>query len=153
MKKNKIIILSICVALLVIVLFLFIFGKSKSDNKYIIQTDMKWLTMHNDGGSHTNIYYEVDFNKNIIIKKEEIFEANLGGTPKTNKSTIYKKEMDKKISSKLKKLLDDSLEKEDVNIDNNYIFYTIIYLDKEKNIFNTNTIEEFKDILDLIDKK
>ena len=105
MKKNKIIILSICVVLLVVVLFLFIFGKSKTDNKYIIQTDMKWLTMHNDGGSHTNIYYEVDFNKNIVVKKEEVYKANLGGTPETNKSTIYEKELDAKISSADYKIL------------------------------------------------
>ena len=113
---------------------------------------MQWLTMQNDGGSHTNIYYDIDLENNIISKIEEDYHANLGGTPKITVNKIYEKEIDFKIQKELKSLLDEIMEKEDTNESKNYNYYIVTTVDTEKNIYNINTIQKIKNILELIDK-
>lgn len=160
-KKSKmfmIFILSIILIFVISTLCLYVFHKSEytfelnSENKYRIETDMQWITMQNDGGSHTNIYYNIDLDNNVISKISEEYQANLGGNPKTTINEIYSKELDFKLQKNLKSLLAEVMEKEDVNENKNYNFFTITTLNTEKIIYDLNTIEKISNILELIDK-
>ena len=44
-----------------------------SENKYIVTTDTKYKTVRDDGGSHTNIYYQIDLDNNSVIKCEDVY--------------------------------------------------------------------------------
>lgn len=160
-KKSKmlmIFIFSIILILTIGTLYLYFFWKSdytfelNSENKYRIETDMQWITMQNDGGSHTNIYYNIDFDDHVISKIVEEYQANLGGKPKTTINEIYSKELDFKLQKDLKSLLVEVMEKEDINETKNYNFFTITTLNTEKIIYDLNTIEKINNILELIDK-
>lgn len=155
----KIVVPSIILIFLIIVaIYLAFLNKSdysfelNNKNKYKIETDMQWRTMQNDGGSHTNIYYNVDLNKNIISKIKENYQANLSGKPKTTISKIYEKEIDIKLQKELKSLLNEIIEKEDINETKNYHCFTIYSMSHEKKIYNINTIEKINNILEKIDK-
>ena len=60
-----------------------------SNNKYEIITDSRWKTMMNDGGSNYSIYYQIDLDNNLVMKKEENYHANLGGTSQTEIKVFY----------------------------------------------------------------
>jgi transcriptional regulator of heat shock response len=143
---------------IIVALYLCFFNKSdysfelNSKNKYKIETDMQWITMQNDGVSHTNIYYNADFDNNDISKVEEIYQANLGGKPKITISKIYEKEIDFNLQKDLKSLLDEIMEKEDINESKNYNCFIISTLNNEKRIYNINTIKKINNILKLIDE-
>lgn len=121
-----------------------------SPNKYIVTTDMKWYTMQNDGGSHTNQYYQIDLDNNKVRKIQEAYKANLGGTPSTTYSLEYEKTIDSTNNNEIKNILDDILTKEDIKEDNN-TFYSIETLNNSKNIYNLDTINQIKDLLNKID--
>lgn len=158
-KMFKILVPSIILMFVIIVaLYLCFFNKSgysfelNSKNKYKIETDMQWVTMQNDGGSHTNIYYNIDLDNNIISKVNESYKANLGGKPKTTISKIYEKEIDLDLQKDLKLLLDEIMKKEDINETKNYNCFIISTLNNEKRIYNINTIKKINNILKLIDE-
>ncbi len=123
-----------------------------SMNKYIITTDFKWLTMRNDGGSNTSIYYQIDLDNNTIRKVQEDYKANLAGTPSTTKGVVYAKKIDAQIQLKVKNVLDEVIAKEDINDTHNYECFTVEYFDGEKSIYNENTIKEIKSLLKEIDE-
>ena len=113
---------------------------------------MQWITMQNDGGSHTNIYYNIDLDNNIISKVKENYKANLGGIPEFTIDIIYEKEIDSGLRKDLKSLLDEIIEKEDINESQNYNFFIIYTMNYKKNIYNKNTIEKINTILKQIDQ-
>lgn len=159
MKISKKIIPIIILCLLLIIIFsVYIFNKNNysfnlnSENKYKIETDMRWITMQNDGGSHTNIYYEVDLDNKVVSKFEERYQANLGGKPKINKNKIYEKKIDDKLQNHIKILFNEIIIKPDVNEPKNDNFFTIYTSNNEKNIYNKETIQKITEVLDLIDK-
>ena len=124
-----------------------------SANKYVITTDLRWITMQNDGGSHTSIYYQIDLDNNVIIKVEEAYKANLAGKPSTEKDIIYTKKIDNQIFiEEIKSFLNDLISKEDVNELNNYNFFTLSSLNYEKNLYNTTTIKIINSLLEKIDE-
>lgn len=122
-----------------------------TQNKYIVKTNTRWLTMQNDGGSHTDIYYQIDLDNNTISKITKHYQANLSGLPITTKNIDYTKTIDSNIKEQIKSLLEETLTKEDINETNNYNFYTILNLEIEKNIHNQNTIHQLNQILTTID--
>ena len=82
MKKRIILVIitvSVCIAS-IILLYLKFNTKFEVNtiDKYIFTTDMKWLTMQNDGGSHINIYYQVDLQNNIIKKCQDEYKGFKG---------------------------------------------------------------------------
>ena len=123
-----------------------------SKNKYIIVTDFKWLTMRNDGGSNTSIYYQIDLDNNIISKVQEDYKANLAGTPSTKTNVIYIKKIDTNIQKEVRTLLTEIISKEDINDSNNYHSFTISTLNTEKIIYNKTTIESINVLLKKIDE-
>lgn len=158
-KKSKIfIIFSIILIFVISILYIGFFYKNdytfelNSENKYRIETDMQWSTMQNDGGSHTNIYYNIDFGNNVISKISESYQANLGGKSKTTIKEIYNKELNINLQKELKSLLVEVMLKEDVNDTENYHPFIISTLNNEKSVYNLNTIEKINNILKVIDK-
>ncbi len=123
-----------------------------SKNKYIIVTDFKWLTMQNDGGSNTSIYYQIDLDNNIISKVQEDYKANLAGTPSTKTNVIYIKKIDTNIQKEVRTLLTEIISKEDINDSNNYHSFTVSTLNTEKIIYNKTTIESINVLLKKIDE-
>ncbi len=124
-----------------------------SKDKYIIVTDSKWLTMLNDGGSNTSIYYQIDLDNNIISKVQEDYKANLlEGTPSTKTNVIYIKKIDTNIQKEVRALLTEIISKEDINDSNNYHPFTISTLNTEKVIYNKNTIESINVLLKKMDE-
>lgn len=125
--------------------------KLDANNKYEVITDLRFMTMQNDGGSHTDEYYEIDLNSNNISKIIESYKANLMGTPTTTKKTLYTKTINNTLSLEIKNTLDEIITKEDINADNNYIPFTIKTKDNNKDIYNKETITELRTLLTKID--
>ena len=82
--------------------------KLDSENKYIVTTDKKYMTMENDGGTFKSSYYEIDLKQNTISQFEDSYNGKLG----TKQGYVYKgkllntKKIDANTSEKLKLLLD-----------------------------------------------
>ena len=106
-----------------------------SNNKFVITTDMRWKTMRNDGGSNDSIYYQIDLENKVVVKIEEDYYANLGGTPRTEKSILYTKKLSDELAEETEKIIDDIIDKEDINDENNYYFFTIESLNYKKDIY------------------
>lgn len=70
-----------------------IIKNANQEYDYIIETDNKYLTMQDDGGSNINIYYQIDSKNNVIIKNSDEFKANLGGQSETIKNIVYEGEI------------------------------------------------------------
>lgn len=139
--------------MLIILIFFVSKPKLKNSNKYTIITNSRWLTMQNDGGSNTNIYYEIDFKNKIVNKITENYKANLGKNPKTIISNDYTKEIDNNTSKNLKETIYKLIKNKDINNDNNYDCYEIKWDNNKKNICNINNINKLEKILKKIDKK
>ena len=123
-----------------------------SDKKYEITTDEKYYTMQNDGGSHTNVYYQLDFEDAIVVKHEDTYHANLGGTETTDKKTIYTRFIPSTFAEELEKIIKEIITKEDINGEENYEPYVIKTENKEKEIYNAETIDTLKELLDELDE-
>ncbi len=79
MKKSKKIIITIF-SIIFIILIVIIGYKIyeyctgfhlDNDNKYLVTTDMQFLTFMADGGSHDNVYYGMDLEKGNVIQYHE----------------------------------------------------------------------------------
>lgn len=159
MSKNRIVILFIVLIIIIsFIIFYKLIETNKEEinldnsNKYIIITDFRWKTMLNDGGSHTNIYYEIDLDKNNVNKVTESYLANLGGKPKTSKNSIFIK-IDSRLSKELSRTLNNIFQTNDINDANNYDFYTIKKQNEEKNIYNEDTIHTIQKLIDKIESE
>lgn len=117
-------------------------------NKYRIGTNMKYLTMQNDGGSYNDLYYEVDLKNNIINVVTMEYHANLGGKSSTKKK-VDTKIINEDLALEFKDLLDRFLlgEEEKYN-DNN--FFTISNLNTIKYIYNEESIKDLNELIDKI---
>ena len=73
-KKKNYVICSIVVIIVFIICLLFLKKTNDSSNvimQYRLITDKHSNTMLNDGGSHINQYYEISFDKRIVVKYED----------------------------------------------------------------------------------
>lgn len=122
-------------------------------NKYKVITDMRWNTMRNDGGSNTSMYYYIDLDNKVVSQVIQDYQANLGGIPQTTTQVIYTKQIDSNTRHDMQLLLNNVLEKEDVNETKNYNFYTIETVNKQKDIYNIDTIKQIEEMLKSIDEK
>ena len=122
-----------------------------NDKKYEIITDQKYLTMQNDGGSHENVYYQRDFEENIVVKHEDFYHANLGGAPTTDEKTLFIRYIPSDLSEELEKQLKEVMTNEDIDDGTNYEPYTIKTKNEEKEIYNYDTIDLLKEFLDELD--
>ena len=149
--KKKLIVLFIII-LIIILKGIKVLNKELDNNIYTITTNFKYLNMQNDGGSNTNVYYEFNPNKKSIKKLEDIYNGSIkGGHYDYKGKEIYNKTINNKTTKELKDLLNDLISKEDVNNPKNYEPYTIKYKDKEKSIYNKESIKLLKGKLEEID--
>lgn len=124
--------------------------KSIKEKIYTIVTDTQFHTLENDGGSHTNVYYVVDFQTKKIKKYEDRYIGFQGYEYKDK--LIYEKELSNDKAKELNTLIAEILSKDDINIDNNYNYYIIKDKSKEYKIYNINSISKLKKILLEIDE-
>ena len=117
---------------------------------YTIVTDEQFVTLQNDGGTHHNIYYIVDFNTKGIKKYEDYYIGFKGYEYKDK--LIYEKKLDDDKATKLNKIIAVILSNEDINQNNNYNYYIIKDKNEEIKIYNKNNINELKKILISIDE-
>ena len=117
---------------------------------YTIVTDEQFVTLQNDGGTHHNVYYVIDFNTKVIKKYEDYYIGFEGYEYKDK--LIYEKKLDDDKTAKLNKIIDEILTKEDTNPDKNYNYYIIKDKNEEIKIYNKNNINKLKTILLSIDE-
>ena len=109
---------------------------------YIIETDNKYLTMMDDGGSNINIYYQIDSKNHIIIKNKDEYKANLGGTPETIKNIVYEGEITDNDIEKIKEIYNRT----DLNKNAELPFKI-----NDKEIYDQEAINSLKELLNAID--
>ena len=120
-----------------------------SSNKYIMVTDSKFMTLRNDGGSHIDIYYEIDFDKNKIIKYSSEYVGFEGYKSKDN--IMYEEKLSDEKVIKLKRFIEVAIEsKDEISKDkeNRYTFYTLKTKDEDINIFDYYLIDAFLNIIE-----
>lgn len=131
--------------------------KLDSDNKYIIHDDTSILSMENDGGSHTDVYYEIDLNKNNVSKISERYQVKTSEkngkaiqTRKRTKKLEYTKGIDYSLSEYI---LKDYLKRLDKINDNGRqdIGYLLVDKDVETYIYNENALKRLKALLNYFD--
>jgi predicted metal-dependent hydrolase len=108
------------------------------------------MTTKNDGSSYMNVYYQFDFDNNIIGRVVENHPSKY-----SSDQTVKKEEINKKVDDNLKKeareLIDYIINTTDTNIDGNYRYYTLESSDLEQTIYNTDTINKIKAIFIKVD--
>lgn len=120
--------------------------KEVNKNKYIIKTDMKYRTMQNDGGSHTDVYYQIDFSKKVSIKLQSKY-VGFEGYEYEAKNVNEKNLSDDEVN-RLRLIIDEAWtkkdEKKDIPLDNSY--YTIV----DENDISAIVLD--KNVIDVINK-
>ena len=151
--KNKKIIIGVFVVVLIAVIATVVLLLPKKDSgvtKYTIITDSKFITMQNDGGSHINIYYEVNVKSGEIKKLADSY-VGFQGYEYEGKE-LYKKTIKGDILKELKKLLEDLVNEEDKSDDTHYSSYVIKYGDKQRDVYREDSVKALREILSKIDE-
>lgn len=150
MKKN------VWYILLIMVLFgsLFFLNRALRENtksetgEYVIVTDMKYLTMQNDGGSHTSIYYEI--NGDTVIKLQDEYVGFVGY--KYQGKVLYQTKTKDEVLEKLKTLLDNMISNGSEEPSGSFAPFTIKRNEEEVILFHEEKIQEIKELLKQIDQ-
>lgn len=127
-----------------------IMNNNMKDNneKIIIETYDKFMTMQNDGGTHYDTKYEIDFNKKSAVKYESYYEGFEGY--KYLDKVLYTKKLTKKDISELKKIINDILKNKDeysTDYNNTYMPYVFTRGDEEIKIYDNDVILKLEEIL------
>ena len=120
MKKNKKILIIISILIIIaIIIMLIIYNKKNSeeysnftldsDSKYILTTNAKIFTMQDDGGSHINDYYQIDFDNNQVTKCEDKYVGFKGY--KYKGKILYTRNLNEDEINELKFLIDEVITK------------------------------------------
>ncbi len=119
-----------------------------SDKRFIITTDSKYNTMQNDGGSHINIYYQVDLEEKVAYKLQDKYVGFKGYEYKGH--LMNKKELSDEDVLEIEELVDKMIkDKDQVPEEETYKFYTLETKDYEE-IKITNKDYQLK-IVDLLE--
>ncbi len=162
MKKNKRILIIISILIIIaIIIMLIIYNKKNSeeysnftldsDLKYILTTNAKIFTMQDDGGSHINDYYQIDFDNNQVTKCEDKYVGFKGY--KYKGKILYTRNLNEDEINELKFLIDEVITKKDDGQNtstSNYNYYTLSTKDYEDiSIYDETIINKFESILSL----
>ena len=162
MKKNKKILIIISILIIIaIIIMLIIYNKKNSeeysnftldsDLKYILTTNAKIFTMQDDGGSHINDYYQIDFDNNQVTKCEDKYVGFKGY--KYKGKILYTRNLNEDEINELKFLIDEVITKKDDGQNtstSNYNYYTLSTKDYEDiSIYDETIINKFESILSL----
>lgn len=118
---------------------------------YKIITDSQYKTLQNDGGSNINVYYQINLEKNKIIKYEDKYVGFTGYEYKGK--IIYEKNINNSMSLKIKTIIEDLITKNDINDKNNYTPYVIEFDNNKKEIYNSESIKSLENIFNTIDNQ
>ncbi len=125
-----------------------------NDNKYIIRTDEKVRTYTRDNHSsysYTDIYYQIDLDKNIIVKYNYKYEIDGSGFQNKNhpvkaNNRIYTKRINKELSDNSKIIIDNL--KEDTG--DGYYYMKETYDNKKIKVFDYKEIKQLVEEYDKI---
>ena len=149
MKKSEKILLIILGVLIVICLSVFFIFKIMNKNSvkydYVFVTDMAIKTMLNDGGTHTDIYYEVDLKNNSVVKKQDEYKGFEG---KVSENILKTYRINNSKNKKIKEIFDKIIEEKDIDISSSSVYtsyyYVLKFNDEEIITYNSNLINEFE---------
>ena len=156
--KKKILIFAIVSVLIVSgIIVLTLINKNKyiqsnfvldNENKYIVTTNTKWMSMQNDGGSHTNIYYQIDLNEKSIIKCEDKYVGFKGHEYKGK--IIFSKKINDIEKNELETILNDAIKNNIYKEENmNFNYYIVSSFNNEDvKIYDTDSIEKIESLIE-----
>lgn len=121
-----------------------------SRKKYRVTTDSKMTTVMNDGGTYTNIYYQIDLENNIVQKIEEFHPSKLNKEQKEKKTKTTKK-IDNTLSSEITKLFNEIVIRVDSKSEGQYSYFVLESVNREKRIYNKDSIASLRELLKKID--
>ncbi len=111
--------------------------KLSTKNTYILTTDYCFKTMQNDGGSNTNIYYQIDLENNFVNKCEDKYVGFKGY--EYQGKILSSKKIDSNQNSKIKEIIDTIIDKKDEEKDiekTSYMYYTLKTIDENEIMVN-----------------
>ncbi len=116
-------------------------------------TNMSYKTMANDGGSHVDIYYEVDLKNNKVIKKQDTYK---GFEVKVSEKILRTYAINDYQKNKIKNIFDKIIEEKDKENDSSNTDYIAYYFLKTKDGLDIKTnnydlINEFEDMFEKSD--
>lgn len=120
----------------------------KEENKIILVTYDRFLTLQDDGGTQYDRRYEIDFSKKTVTKLEDYYKG-FEGLQYQNKK-LYQKELTKKESDKLKELLKEiSSKKNDYeqDLEHTYMYYELKQNNTNIKIYDKKVIQELEVLL------
>ncbi len=144
-KKKNYVICSIVVIIVFIICLLFLKKTNDSSNvimQYRLITDKHSNTMLNDGGSHINQYYEISFDKRIVVKYEDKYKGLEGYIYKRKK--LYEKKLSTSDNKELQTLINKIIDNKGIELDlpsSNYNYYALIDLSVLNKEYNS--LDEF----------
>lgn len=121
---------------------------TRETREYVIVTDMKYLTMQNDGGSHTSIYYEI--NDDTVIKLQDEYVGFVGY--KYQRKVLYQIKTKEEVLANLKTLLDHMISMGNDEPGGSFVPFTIKRGEEEVILFHEEKIQEIKELLKQIDQ-
>lgn len=121
-----------------------------SRNKYRVTTDSIMLTMMNDGGSYTSVFYQIDLENNITCKVEEFHPSKLEKDQVAKKTKTIKK-IDDNLNSEIRSVVNKVIMRTDSKSEGQYNYYILESLNREKKIYNQESIKDLRELLIKID--
>lgn len=125
-KKTAIIIIVIMILLGAGIAAVFLFwdkGHEAFAWQYTIVDDTRWTSTVDDGGSSTNVYYQINLDDRQVRKCEDRYSGPLQNYEYKEK-VIYQKEFDEKLANKLNETLNKLWQAGDEK-EGTYSFYII----------------------------
>lgn len=120
--------------------------------EYTLTDDTHWKTLMDDGGSNTNVYYQLNFTDRKVRKCEDKFVGPLH-VYDYRERVIYEIDMDEKTSQKFQTLL-DKLYRTGSDQEGNAGYYTIEKEGEGKRYLSSNSaISQIKVYTDLLNKR
>lgn len=148
-KRNRLVIIGIIIAIIVIIgVVIGVFNANKVNDIHELITYDRFTTLLNDGGTHTNTRYEINFSKKKVTKLEDYY-IGFKGYEYQNKE-LYTKDLTKEEIAQLKEIFKKITEnKDNYSIDNEktYIYYTYVYEGQEINVYEKVIIDSLEEIL------
>lgn len=158
--KKKILIFAIVILLILVVIIIgMLKNKTKdtytqsdfvldNENKYIVTTNTKWISMQWDGGSHTNIYYEIDLNEKTIVEYADKYVGFKGY--EYERKIVSTKKINDVQKNELKSILNDAIKNGTDKVEEiNFNFYVISSFGNEDiKIYDKDTINNIKAIVE-----
>lgn len=121
----------------------------KNSEKVIIETNDRYMTLHNDGGTRTETKYEVDLQNKKVIKYGSSYIGFKGYEYKDK--VIYTKELSRLELKKVKRIIEDikqNQEEYSTDYKNSYMPYIFIQGDLKIELYDEKVISDIVEVLE-----